>query len=62
LHRSNSKKYIATADRWSTLKIFNNPCLAAGAEFTEGKGHSSFVTNVRWTNDDKHLVTSGGED
>jgi WD40 repeat protein len=53
---------VATSDRWSTVKIFNYPCLTTGAEFTEGKGHSSFVTNVRWTNDDKRIVTSGGED
>jgi WD40 repeat protein len=60
--RSNSKKYVATADMWSTVKIFNYPCINKGAKFTAGKGHSSFVTNVRWSNDDKRLFTAGGED
>ena len=28
----------------------------------EGSGHSSHVTNVRWTADDKHIISTGGED
>ena len=44
--------YVATADDFSTLKIFSYPCLKKGAEFTEGHGHSSHVTNVKWSNDD----------
>lgn len=33
-----------------------------GAKFRLFNGHSSHVTNVRWTSDDKMLVTTGGMD
>jgi len=62
VYRSNDKKYIITADDFSTVKIFTNPCLKKGAAFTEGKGHSSHVTNCKFSNKDDYIFTSGGED
>ena len=33
-----------------------------GAKFRSYKGHCSHVTNVRWSCDDKHLLSVGGMD
>ena len=35
---------------------------AHGAKYSPFSGHSSHVTNVRWTHDDKMLITTGGMD
>merc|ERR1711966_421688 len=54
---------LATSDDFGKVKLFNYPCLTKGAEFVEGKGHSSHVTNVRFINDNEDSVVSvGGND
>lgn len=59
--RSVNGKFIATADDFGQVKIFNAPCVKEGAKFKTGDGHSSHVTNVRWTIKDG-LVSVGGND
>ena len=60
--KSGSGKLLATADDFGAVKLFNYPCVSKGNGFKSGKGHSSHVTNVRFTQNDSTLVTTGGND
>jgi len=53
---------LATGDDFSKIKIYRYPCIKRGSEFVLGSGHSSHITNVRFSNDDSYLFTTGGED
>eukprot|EP00595_Chromulina_sp_UTEXLB2642_P001802 CAMPEP_0196761886 /NCGR_PEP_ID=MMETSP1095-20130614/1198_1 /TAXON_ID=96789 ORGANISM="Chromulina nebulosa, Strain UTEXLB2642" /NCGR_SAMPLE_ID=MMETSP1095 /ASSEMBLY_ACC=CAM_ASM_000446 /LENGTH=2526 /DNA_ID=CAMNT_0042111955 /DNA_START=12 /DNA_END=7592 /DNA_ORIENTATION=- len=59
--RHHNFKVIATADDFGLVKVFRYPCIETTSEFIVGKGHSSHVTNVRWTSGDQ-LVSVGGND
>ncbi|KAH9137683.1 hypothetical protein LEN26_005631 [Aphanomyces euteiches] len=59
---SASRTLITTGDDSSCVKVFRYPCLTKGAKFIQGKGHSSHVTNVRFTRDDKYIISIGGND
>ena len=54
-------KLIATADDFGLVKLFRYPCIAKDSKFLFFQGHSSHVTNVRWTVSN-HLVSAGGND
>ena len=58
--RSNSKKYIATGDDFSKVKIFDNPACQEKQIYNSYKGHSSHITGVKWSFDDKYLISTGG--
>jgi WD40 repeat protein len=58
--RSNSKKYIATADDFSKVKIFDYPVCQEKQIYNAYKGHSAHVTGVKWSFDDKYLISTGG--
>lgn len=60
--RSNSNALVATADDFGKVKLFRYPCVKKGAGSLEYSGHSSHVTNVRWTNFDECLISTGGND
>jgi len=62
VHRSRGREYVAVADDMGKVKVFNYPCTVEGSEFVSRSGHSSRVTNVRFSMDDTHLVTCGGSD
>lgn len=44
------------------VKVFRYPCIKKKSQYVEGRGHSSHVTQVKWSNDDKFLFTAGGAD
>jgi hypothetical protein len=44
------------------VKLFRYPCVQKGAQSQEYLGHSSHVTNVRWTAYDECLISLGGND
>jgi microtubule-associated protein-like 6 len=59
--RSKSCELIATADDFGLVKLFRYPCITEGAKWSEFSGHSSHVTNVRWSASD-NLISTGGND
>jgi len=59
--RAHTGPVLATADDFGKIKLFNFPN-EVGAQSTKYEGHSSHVTNVRWTHNDGHLVSTGGND
>jgi len=60
--RSKSEKILATADDFGMVKLFVYPCGGTGAPFDQYAGHSSHVTQVRFSHDDSYLVSTGGND
>ncbi|XP_066266402.1 echinoderm microtubule-associated protein-like 6 [Branchiostoma lanceolatum] len=53
---------LAAADDFGFVKLFRFPCDGDYAKFKKYLGHSSHVTNVRWSHDDTRLMTTGGMD
>eukprot|EP00639_Heterosigma_akashiwo_P015290 CAMPEP_0206366550 /NCGR_PEP_ID=MMETSP0294-20121207/3519_1 /ASSEMBLY_ACC=CAM_ASM_000327 /TAXON_ID=39354 /ORGANISM="Heterosigma akashiwo, Strain CCMP2393" /LENGTH=872 /DNA_ID=CAMNT_0053812637 /DNA_START=230 /DNA_END=2845 /DNA_ORIENTATION=+ len=60
--RAKEGKLLATSDDFGRLKLFNWPCATKGAGFDDCRGHSSHVTNVKFTLDERNIVTAGGND
>ena len=53
---------LALGDDKSKVKIYKWPCAQMGADKIELMGHSSHVTKVKFTFDDSHLISVGGND
>ena len=53
---------LATANDSSLVKVFRYPCSEERSEFLEARGHSSHVTNVKFSKDDQYIFTTGGND
>eukprot|EP00241_Pyramimonas_parkeae_P000789 CAMPEP_0114273362 /NCGR_PEP_ID=MMETSP0058-20121206/29060_1 /TAXON_ID=36894 /ORGANISM="Pyramimonas parkeae, CCMP726" /LENGTH=967 /DNA_ID=CAMNT_0001392819 /DNA_START=317 /DNA_END=3220 /DNA_ORIENTATION=+ len=51
-----------TGDDNSCVRLFNHPCVVESAPCHVYRGHSSHVTCVRFTCDDRRVVSSGGVD
>jgi len=60
--RSHDRKVIATGDDYSKVKLFKYPSVVRNAGFKEYKGHTGWVTRVRFLWDDRHLISIGGYD
>ncbi|XP_048575751.1 echinoderm microtubule-associated protein-like 6 [Nematostella vectensis] len=60
--RTEDYKLLASGDDFGMVKLFEYPVSNRAARFHQYKGHSSHVTNVRWSHDDRVLVSTGGLD
>ena len=58
--RSKESKYLATADDFSKVKVFRYPVCNKRQLYNQYKGHSSHVTCVKWSVDDKLIFSAGG--
>jgi len=55
-------KLLARADDWGKVSVLRYPSLQKASEGVVGVGHSSHVTNVRFSNKDDYIFSCGGED
>jgi len=58
----NGNYILANGDDYSMLNLYKWPCVNANAKCIEADGHSSHITNVRFSLDDKFIISTGGED
>ena len=58
---SASQKLICTGDDFGLVTLYRNPCLE-GHEGQAYRGHSEHVTAVEFSDDDKYLLSTGGQD
>ncbi|KAE9039083.1 Echinoderm microtubule-associated protein-like 6 [Phytophthora rubi] len=59
---SSSRTTLASGDDSGNVKFFRYPCIPKGSKFIACRGHSSHVANVRFSFDDKYLISVGGND
>uniref|UniRef100_A0A2D4KN67 EML-like second beta-propeller domain-containing protein n=2 Tax=Micrurus TaxID=8634 RepID=A0A2D4KN67_9SAUR len=62
LVRSHNRKVIAVADDFCKVHLFQYPCSKAKAPSHKYSAHSSHVTNVSFSHNDSHLISTGGKD
>ncbi|GAB1295883.1 Echinoderm microtubule-associated protein-like 6 [Apodemus speciosus] len=53
---------IVTGDDFGLVKLFDFPCTEKFAKHKRYFGHSAHVTNIRFSYDDKYVVSTGGDD
>ena len=56
------EQLLATADDFGKVKLFLHPCVVPRAHCKAYAGHSAHVTNVAFTEADKYLISTGGND
>ncbi|KAI0227896.1 Echinoderm microtubule-associated protein-like 6 [Lamellibrachia satsuma] len=61
-HVSHGGNAIVTGDDFGLVKLFEFPCPQKEAPHKTYVGHSAHVTNVRFTYDDRYVVSVGGDD
>lgn len=60
--RSTDQNLLATVDDYGLLKLFRFPSPVDFASYTKYIGHSSHVTNVIFSEQGSHILTTGGHD
>ncbi|XP_067091821.1 echinoderm microtubule-associated protein-like 6 [Osmerus mordax] len=53
---------VATGDDFGLVKLFDFPCTEKFAKHKRYFGHSAHVTNIRFSYDDKYVISTGGDD
>ena len=53
---------LAAVDIFGRVRLYNYPCVQAGAPDKCYRGHSSKVTNIVFSSDDNFVITTGGQD
>ncbi|XP_037602711.1 echinoderm microtubule-associated protein-like 5 isoform X2 [Sebastes umbrosus] len=59
---SHSGLNIVTGDDFGMVKLFDFPCPEKFGKHKRFLGHSAHLTNVRFTNGDRFVVSAGGDD
>ena len=60
--RSQDGTILATGDDFGKVKLFKWPCIEEKADYNESIGHSSHVTEVKFSYQDQFVVSAGGND
>ena len=60
--RNKARNVLATADDFGTVKLFKYPVTEKNANNNAFYGHSSHVTNVRFSDKEDFLLSTGGND
>jgi WD40 repeat protein len=55
-------KVLAAVNESMELELYRYPCVHLLSQSVKERGHSSFITNVKWSHDDEFIYTIGGED
>uniref|UniRef100_H3AR31 EMAP like 6 n=1 Tax=Latimeria chalumnae TaxID=7897 RepID=H3AR31_LATCH len=53
---------MVTGDDFGLVKLFDFPCTEKFAKHKRYFGHSAHVTNIRFSHDDKYVISTGGDD
>lgn len=53
---------MVTGDDFGLIKLFDFPCAEKFAKHKRYFGHSAHVTNIRFSCDDKYVISAGGSD
>ncbi|OCT79280.1 hypothetical protein XELAEV_18026090mg [Xenopus laevis] len=53
---------VVSGDDFGLVKLFDFPCTDRFAKHKRYFGHSAHVTNVRFSHDDKYVISTGGDD
>ncbi len=56
------RKLLASADDKGKVRVLDYPCTIQKSSSVKGNGHSSHVTNVKFTKTDDLILSTGGED
>lgn len=60
--RSPDGKVLATGDDFGRVSLYRYPCPLPNASGSHSLGHAALVTNVAFTANASHLITTGGAD